>query len=151
MSMNFVLIDAGPLIAVYSKSDQHHKQVWDFLQNCTHKLITTDACIAEAMYALRRSTQVQRELAHDIADGIWQRKALESNDFHRISELLNQYSNLPADFADLSLVVISERLDISKIVTLDSDFDVYRRYRTPSKPFEHIFWPRPMKRINQSL
>jgi uncharacterized protein len=39
-------------------------------------------------------------------------------------------------------VVISERLDISKIVTLDSDFDVYRRYRTPPKSFERIFWPR---------
>jgi uncharacterized protein len=143
MSMNNIaLIDAGPLIAVYNKDDQHHKQVWDFLQNCTHQLITTDACITEAMYALRRSTPVQRELAHDIADRIWQRKALECNDFHRISELLNQYSDLPADFADLSLVVISERLDISKIVTLDSDFDVYRRYRTLSKSFERIFWPR---------
>jgi uncharacterized protein len=42
----------------------------------------------------------------------------------------------------LSLVVISERLDISKIVTLDSDFDVYRRYRTLSKSFERIFCPR---------
>jgi uncharacterized protein len=142
MSMNVALIDAGPLIAVYNKSDQHHKQVWNFLQTCTHELITTDACIAEAMYALRRSTQVQREFAQDIADGIWQRQNVESQDFHRISELLNQYSDLPADFADLSLVVISERLDISKIVTLDSDFNVYRRYRTPPKSFERIFWPR---------
>jgi uncharacterized protein len=142
MSINVALIDAGPLIAVYNKNDQHHQQVWDFLQICTHELITTDACIAEAMYALRRSTQVQREFAQDIADRIWQRQNLESQDFHRISELLNQYSDLPADFADLSLVVISERLDISKIVTLDSDFDVYRRYRTPPKSFERIFWPR---------
>jgi uncharacterized protein len=140
--MNVALIDAGPLIAIYNKSDQYHKQVWDFLQISTHELITTDACIAEAMYALRRSTQVQREFAQDIADGIWQRQVLESQDFYRISELFIQYSNLPADFADLSLIVTSERLDIDKIVTLDSDFDVYRRYRTPPKPFERIFRPK---------
>lgn len=141
VSQNTALIDAGPLIAVYNKSDGHHQQVWKFLQTCTYELVTTDACIAEAMYALRRSTQVQSEFSQDIADGIWQRQALERQDFHRVSELFNQYRDLPADFADLSLVVISERLDISKIVTLDSDFDVYRRYRTPPKPFDRIFWP----------
>lgn len=139
--MNIALIDAGPLIPFYIKSDRHHQQVKNFLQTCTHELMTTDACIAEVMYALRYSTQVQRELAQDIADGIWERQTLEDQDFQRISELFHQYSSLPADFADLSLIFISERLDISKIVTLDSDFDVYRRYRTPPKPFDRIFWP----------
>lgn len=141
MNKNVALIDAGPLIAVYNKNDRYHRQVWDFLQNCTHELMTTDACIAEVMYALRRFVPVQREFSQDIADGIWQRQTLEKQDFQRISELFNQYSNLPADFADLSLVVVSERLNISKIVTLDRDFDVYRRYRDASQPFERIFWP----------
>jgi len=39
----------------------------------------------------------------------------------RIAELFEKYSNLPADFADLSLVTISERCDIPQIVTLDRD------------------------------
>jgi uncharacterized protein len=141
MNANAALIDAGPLIAVYNKNDRHHQQVWDFLKTFTHPLITTDACIAEAMYALRYSTSVQKELAQDIADGIWQRQCLESQDFYRMVELFEQYSDLPADFADLSLLAISERLDVSKVVTLDSDFDVYRRFQNPPKPFERIFWP----------
>jgi uncharacterized protein len=39
---------------------------------------------------------------------------------------------LPGDYAriaDLTLVTISERLDLAEILTLDSDFDVYRRFR----------------------
>ena len=36
---------------------------------------------------------------------------------------------LPGDFADLTLVTISERLDVAEILSLDSDFDVYRRFR----------------------
>jgi uncharacterized protein len=47
---------------------------------------------------------------------------------------------LPGDFADLSLIAISERLDIAAIATLDSDFDIYRRYR--KQPFERIFVPK---------
>jgi predicted nucleic acid-binding protein len=41
-------------------------------------------------------------------------------------------------FYDL-LVALSERLDIPKIATLDSDFDIYRRYR--NQPFDRVFYP----------
>ncbi|PSO69405.1 MAG: VapC toxin family PIN domain ribonuclease, partial [Cyanobacteria bacterium QH_8_48_120] len=41
--------------------------------------------------------------------------------------------------ADLSLIAISECLEISAIATLDSDFDVYRLYR--KKTFERVFLP----------
>jgi len=49
------------------------------------------------------------------------RYELIDSDFERIAELFEKYSNLPADFADLSLVTISERCDIPQIVTLDRD------------------------------
>ena len=59
-------------------------------------------------------------------------------DFSRIAVLNAQYADLPGDFADLTFIAISERLDICAIATLDSDFDVYPRYR--KKPFERVFW-----------
>lgn len=142
MPSPIALIDAGPLIAVYNKGDRYHKQVWDFLQTCTQLLLTTDSCTAEALNALRLSSQVQSDFSQDIAEGIWQREVLQERDFQRIAELFNQYRDLPADFADLSLVAILERLDIPQIVTLDKDFDVYRRYRDKPQPFERIFSPR---------
>lgn len=40
---------------------------------------------------------------------------------------------------DIGLLVVSERLDIAAIATLDKDFDIYRRYR--KKPFERVFYP----------
>jgi predicted nucleic acid-binding protein len=46
---------------------------------------------------------------------------------------------LPEDYArvaDLTLVSLSERLDVAEILTLDSDFDVYRRFR--KQPFCRI-------------
>ena len=50
-------------------------------------------------------------------------------DYARIAELNERYADLPGDFADLTLVTISERLDVAEILSLDSDFDVYRRFR----------------------
>jgi predicted nucleic acid-binding protein len=75
----------------------------------------------------------------DLAKELYECVPLVPQDFTRIAELNAQYADLPGDFADLSLIAISERLDISAIATLDSDFDIYRRYR--QQPFERIFLP----------
>jgi hypothetical protein len=80
-------------------------------------------------------------LSQDIFEGIWKIEPLIEEDFSTIAELFQKYSNVPADFADLSLVAISTRLNISKIVTLDSDFDIYRRLTTPPSPFIRVFFP----------
>ena len=141
MSPLFALVDAGPLIAYYNKTDLHHAQICDYFKSCTFQLVTTDPCVAEAMYALRKSHKVQSSLAQDIAEGIWQRKSLLDSDFDRIAVLFEKYRDLPADFADLSLIVISERLDIPRIVTLDSDFNIYRRFQDRPQPFNRVFYP----------
>jgi len=50
--------------------------------------------------------------------------------------LNERYADLPGDFADLTLVTLSERLDVAEILSLDSDFDVYRRFRR--EPFLRV-------------
>ena len=57
-------------------------------------------------------------------------------DYARVTELNGRYADLGGDFADLTVVCLSERLDIAEILTLDSDFDVYRRFR--KQPFCRI-------------
>lgn len=140
MPSSRALVDAGPLVAFYNQRDKHHAQICEYFKTCTYHLVTTDGCIAEVMYALS-SSKVQSSFSKDIGQGVWQREALQDSDFKRIAELFNKYSDLPADFADLSLVVISERLNIPQIVTLDRDFDVYRRFPDRPQPFDRIFYP----------
>ena len=45
---------------------------------------------------------------------------------HRIGELMSQYSDLPMDLADSSLLVAAEEINTSEIVAIDSDYSVYR-------------------------
>lgn len=135
------LVDAGPLVAYYNKTDSYHTQLRDYFQSCVFQLVTTDPCLAEAMYLLRESHKAQSSLARDVAEGIWRRELLLNSDFGRIAVLLEKYKDLPADFADLSLIVISERLNLPRIVTLDSDFNIYQRFRDKPQPFNRVFYP----------
>ena len=52
---------------------------------------------------------------------------LPSDDLLRIRALMTQYDTLPMDFADASLVVAAERLNLRRVFTLDRrDFLLYR-------------------------
>ena len=143
----YALIDAGPLTAFYNSKDPYHQDIVDFFQDCTLNLLTTESCITETMHLIGKqkgqSYKVQAQLSQDIDDGIWTIEALTREDFSTITQLFKRYSNVPADFADLTLVAISKRLTIPEIVTLDSDFDIYRRLTTPPSPFVRIFYPKP--------
>ena len=44
----------------------------------------------------------------------------------RMSVLMEKYRDLPMDLADASLVISAESLGIRQMLTLDSDFFVYR-------------------------
>lgn len=91
------------------------------------------------MWLLSPNWRTQNEFLLDVAQELYECALLLPQDFSRIAELNAQYADLPADFADLSLVAISERLDIAAIATLDSDFNVYRRYR--KQPFVRVAFP----------
>ncbi|MGF1933248.1 MAG: type II toxin-antitoxin system VapC family toxin [Nostoc sp. ChiQUE02] len=146
-----ILADSGFLFAYYSARDQYHQQVRRFFESCTSRLLTRPICIAEVVWLLNLDWRTQNEFLLDVAKQLYECEQLLPQDFSRIAELNTQYRDLPGDFADLSLIVISERLDIAAMpslrealptagyayANLDSDFDIYRRYR--KKPFERVF------------
>lgn len=134
-----ILIDTGLLVAFYDSADSHHDRVVEFFGKCTSQLITTVGCVTEVMWLLASNWQVQNEFLLHLAKHIYECESLLPQDFARIAELNARYADLPADFSDLSLVVISERLNIAAIATLDKDFNIYRRYR--NQPFERVFYP----------
>lgn len=132
-----VLIDAGPIVAYYDGSDDWHVSITKFLSGFRGQFVTTAPVITEAMYLLSANVEVQNELLNDLARALYLVENLTPGDFKRIEALNTKYSNVPADFADLSLIAISERLEIADIVSLDSDFDIYRQLR--KKSFRRLF------------
>jgi predicted nucleic acid-binding protein len=54
---------------------------------------------------------------------------LDGADIARIKELMRKYADVPMDFADAALVCVAERERLTRIVTFDRDFDMYRLQR----------------------
>ncbi|WP_069791775.1 type II toxin-antitoxin system VapC family toxin [Cyanobacterium sp. IPPAS B-1200] len=131
-----IITDGSILIAYYSARDNYHNAACRFFEQCTSKLITSLPCITEVMYLLSADYRTQNEFLNDLAENLYECIPLLPKNFSRIKELNKQYVDLPGDFADLSLITISEKLNISVVLTLDSDFDIYRRYR--KQPFQRI-------------
>jgi uncharacterized protein len=134
-----ILIDTSVLVAFYNINDRYHTQARQFFDRCTSNLVTTTGCVTETMWLLAADNRVQNLFLHHLSQQIYQCEPLIPQDFARIIELNQQYADLPGDFADLSLVAVSERLNIAAIATLDKDFDIYRRYRR--QPFDRVFTP----------
>lgn len=131
-----ILVDSSVLFAYYNARDDYHDQARTFFEECQSELVTTVACATEVMYLLGRNYHTQNEFLSDLATELYRCVPLLPEDFDRMAELNEQYADLPADFADLSLIAIAERYNLSAIATLDDDFNIYRRYQ--KQPFERI-------------
>ena len=124
--MKKILIDSGPLIALFDQNDAYHQKSIDFIKNNRHELVTTIAVITEVLHLLDFSTAVQINFLHWVTIGGVTIEPITNADLQRITELTTKYADLPMDFADASLVFLGEALNISEIATIDRDFDIYR-------------------------
>ena len=124
--MKKILIDSGPLIALFDASDKYHKKTVDFIKSNKFPLITTIASITEALHLLDFSRNAQIDLLEWIHRGGIKINNVENDDFGRIKELTLKYKDLPMDFADSCLVLLAEQIKIDTIATIDRNFSIYR-------------------------
>jgi predicted nucleic acid-binding protein len=142
--MRRILIDSGVLLSYYQKQEPLHQAVLAFFDQNAAPLITSPICIAEVLWLLGapsdpRVLTAQNHLLGAVSCGGIEAINLLPEDYARIAEFNQRDADLPGDFADLTLVTLSERLEIAEILSLDSDFDVYRRFRR--EPFRRVCLP----------
>ena len=123
---NRAVIDSGPLIALFNGRDSYHPVAVDFIKNYKGQLYTTIAVLTEVTHLLGYHSSAQLDFLRWVKNGAINLVNLESNDLERLCELTEQYSDIPMDFADASLVIIAEKCNIRHVVSIDSDFLIYR-------------------------
>jgi hypothetical protein len=128
--MKGILIDSGPLIALFDADDDYHQATKDFIQHNQKRLITSIASVTEVLHLLDFSRQAQIDFLGWVSAGALHIETIHVSDFARIQTLTQKYADLPMDFADACLVFLGEKLNISEIATIDRDFDVYRLHGT---------------------
>ena len=120
------LINAGPLIALFDSSDQHHKKVLNFMESYSGRLLTTWPVLTEVCYILDFNKQTQIDFLDWIIEGGVVIENLHQWQLQNIRETFVTYSDLPADLADATLLELANSENISSIITLDKDFTIYR-------------------------
>ena len=125
--MPSTLVDTGPLVALFDRRDKWHEIVKDFLaRHQRHQLaiVTTWPVLTEVYFLVEQ--YIWLDFLGWVNDGAVTIADIPADEIKRILALSHKYKDLPMDFADASLIVLAEIQNQPDIITIDSDFDVYR-------------------------
>jgi len=122
------LIDTGPVVAYLDAGDPAHPEVAQRLDSFTGQLATTSAVITEAMHLVAVSRNGPRLVAEFVsASGMEIYDLCRPPELREAVSLMEKYDDTPMDFADATLVLLAEGLDVHEILTLDRrGFSTYR-------------------------
>lgn len=124
-----VLLDSGFLFASLNASEEEHKATIRVLENIREPIVLPVPAITEVAYLLARD--ISNEAAADFIDSLATTElTLETPnqlDYSRTAELLKQYADARLDFIDALIAAMAERLNITRLLTLDRrDFQLIR-------------------------
>jgi predicted nucleic acid-binding protein len=122
-----VLLDTGPLVAFINNRENSHDWAVNEWKKIEPPFLTCQAVIIEACFLLRDFYGGQDTVMSLLDTGLIQISFRLSDEIGTVRELLKQYQNVPMSLADACLVRMSELISGSCLLTLDSDFRVYRK------------------------
>jgi predicted nucleic acid-binding protein len=122
-----ILLDTGPLVAYLSRKDRYHAWAVQHLSQVEPPLTTCEAVLSEACFLL----QSQRGGPEAVLDLVDRRVVIVSFNLQKeavpVKTLLRRYADVPMALADACLVRLTELHSNAVLLTLDSDFRIYRR------------------------
>jgi len=127
--MSGIIADTGPLVAYLDRSDRDHLWARECFMRITQPLLTCEAVIAEALLLLRRGGIAPDGLLNLISRGLVVPVFSLAAEIQAIQHLMITYRNIPMSLADACVVRMAETHQNSMVMTLDSDFVVYRKSR----------------------
>ena len=125
-----VILDTGPLVAVLDKRDRYHDWAVNQWGNIAKPVLTCEAVISEACFLLKNVYGGEDAVMGLVSNGYIEVLFRFSDDVTPVRELMQKYKSVPMSFADACLVRMSESIAGSTVLTLDTDFRIYRKNRT---------------------
>jgi len=144
---NAVVVDSGPLLALFDRDDAHHARVRQALQrNQGFRLVTTWPVLTEtsALLSSRVGKGTEIEFLDWVAAGGVTVADLDHADLDAMIGLLRKYRDMPFDFADTSVAALAASLGVDRILSVDRDFDIYRT--ASGKPLHNLLTLPPKRR-----
>lgn len=123
-----VLIDTGVLVAFFNRRDQYHDWAIQQFDRLAPPMLTCESVLSETCFLLRGSPSGIGGLMATLTRGVVSLPFRLEDEHERVAKLMAQYANIPMSLADACLVRMAELFTNSTVLTLDSDFRVYRKH-----------------------
>ncbi|MCY3988640.1 MAG: PIN domain-containing protein [Gammaproteobacteria bacterium] len=122
-----VILDTGPLVALLNSGDRYHGWAVDQWSRIAPPLTTCEAVLAEACFLVQPFAGGQMAVLDLVRRGVLDASFQLAEEAGAVSRLLKKYRDVPMSLADGCLVRMAELDGDGAVLTLDSDFRVYRK------------------------
>ena len=102
-----MLVDTGPIVAILSESDEHHRASVEQLRSITGPLLTCWPVITEAAWLLRRHPLAVKKLLAGFQGRPFELARLDESDLPGIAAILTRYRSLGFQLADGALAYLA--------------------------------------------
>ncbi len=128
-----LLLDTGALVSLLDRSQRGHREFMRFFDAWEGQVVSSEAVLTEATHLLGRISGGRKACLDFFLGGGAVLVPSTPSSLRRCREIMEQYEDLPMDYADATLVVLAEEIGTNLIFTTDrNDFDIYRiRGRKP--------------------
>lgn len=118
MAQDVAVVDAGPLYAAADLDDAAHDESLGALKRALH-LVIPALVVAEVTYFIgtRLGSLAESKFLAGLAE--MDVEGPLGQDWLRMAELVNEYSDFPLGGTDASVIATAERLQVTTVITLD--------------------------------
>jgi uncharacterized protein len=125
--MTAAIVDTGPLVAFFDRAERHHRWVSARIEELDAPLLVCEPVLAETMYLLARHAKAQDAILDFVQSGALSIAFRIDEHIGALRKLLQKYRDTPISLADACIVRMAEIHDRHAVLTLDSDFLIYRK------------------------
>jgi predicted nucleic acid-binding protein len=125
--VNPVIVDTGPIVALLNARDAWHDWARNAFGHVEPPLLTCEPVLTEASYLVRKLAGGPEAVTDLVGRGVLEVAFRVDSELLALRTLLTKYRSVPMSLADACLVRMSELSPRTSVMTLDSDFKVYRR------------------------
>jgi len=123
-----LILDTGPWVALHCRDERHHAWARDQFSQHAGPFLTCEAVVTETCFLLTRGGFDPAKALALLERGVVRVGMSLVEELSAVRKLFEKYESVPASLADACLVRMSELYEHSRVLTLDSDFQVYRRH-----------------------
>lgn len=128
MTTGPALLDTGPLVSFLASGLRYHAWAVEQWKRLTPPLLTCEPVLTEAAFLLKLEGRDTDVLFALLDRGVIRIALSVQEEQADLRALLRRYRNRPMALADACLVRLSEIHSAGEVLTLDSDFRIYRRH-----------------------